>query len=77
MVNLSGVESRRAIMCQKHVISLHVVTDLLLIFSYLFGIYLFSKKETEYLSNLADKAFIKCSMANMEKQSKLLTYILG
>ena len=65
------------IACQDHIITLHVVTDCLIIGSYLFGIYLFSTRETEYLSNLADKTFIKCSTAKMHKQSKRLIYTLG
>ena len=72
-----GEDDHRAISCQEHIITLHVVTDLLIIGSYLFGIYLFSRRETEYLSNLADKTFIKCSLVQRTKESKLLTYILG
>lgn len=66
-----------AITCQEHLISLHVVRDLLLLASYLFGIYLFTRRESEYLYNLVDRTFIKCSYANCEQQSTRLTYILG
>ena len=45
----------RAITCEEHVISAFILTDCLLLASYLFGLYLFSREETEYLSNLASK----------------------
>jgi hypothetical protein len=45
----------RAITCEDHAISAFVLTDFLLLASYAFGVYLFSREETEYLSNLASK----------------------
>ena len=45
----------REIMCKDHVISSFVFFDILLLFTYWFGLYLFSRGETEYLSNLAEK----------------------
>lgn len=39
-------------------ISAFVLTDILLLSSYFFGLYLFSREETEYLSNLASKVRI-------------------
>ena len=53
--------------CEHHVISSFILTDFLLLASYLFGLYLFSHGETEYLSNLADKVFIKNAMAKQGK----------
>ena len=45
----------RVITCEDHVISAFLLTDILLLASYIFGLYLFSREETEYLSNLASK----------------------
>lgn len=50
-----GVNNTRVIQCEEHVISAFVLTDILLLSSYCFGVYLFSREETEYLSNLASK----------------------
>ena len=70
-------DSRLIISCQKHIITRYIVNDILIIMAYLFGVFcLFSNNETEYLSNLADKTFIKCSLAHMDKQSKRLVDIL-
>lgn len=51
--------SVQVITCEEHVISAFILTDMLLFASYFFGLYLFSREETEYLSNLASKVFIK------------------
>ena len=48
-------ETVREIVCTEHVISSFVFFDLLLLVTYWFGLYLFSRGETEYLSNLAEK----------------------
>ena len=50
----------REIQCENHVISAFILTDILLLSSYFFGVYLFSRDEAEYLSKLADqvRAFI-------------------
>ena len=69
-------DNQMIISCQRHVVTLHLVDDLLTTGAYLFGIYLFSSKKTEYLSNLANRTFIKCSRARMGKQSKQLACIL-
>ena len=45
----------RVINCERHIISSFILLDILLLASYLFGLYLFSRGETEYLSNLAEK----------------------
>jgi len=45
----------REIQCENHVISAFILTDILLLCSYFFGIYLFSRDEAEYLSKLADQ----------------------
>ena len=50
-----GNENVSVISCREHLISSFVLLDILLLASYLFGIYLFSRGETEYLSNLASK----------------------
>ena len=47
--------SQREITCSEHLISSFILSDLLLIITYLFGLYVFSRGETEYLSNLAGK----------------------
>ncbi len=47
--------SVQVITCEEHVISAFILTDMLLFASYFFGLYLFSREETEYLSNLASK----------------------
>ena len=65
------------ICCKKHIISAFAVPDFLLIASYLFGIYLFSRSETEYLSNLAAKVFIKSISANSGKPPMRLVYTIG
>ena len=54
-VNGSVVDFQRVVECKEHAISSFLPGDLLLIFTYWFGLYLFSRGETEYLSNLADK----------------------
>ena len=51
----NNVSNTSVVMCNRHIISNFVLPDLLLLASYLFGLYLFSKDETEYLSNLAEK----------------------
>ena len=48
-------ESVRLINCERHIISSFILLDILLLASYIFGLYLFSRGETEYLSNLAEK----------------------
>jgi len=63
-VTIDGVvQNKSVISCRQHLISSFILTDFLLLGSYLFGLYLFSHGETEYLSNLADKVFIKSAMA--------------
>jgi hypothetical protein len=61
ILNDSNATAKREITCSDHVISSFVFFDLLLLFTYWFGLYLFSRGETEYLSNLAEKVFIKQS----------------
>eukprot|EP00731_Ephydatia_muelleri_P011568 Em0006g462a len=65
------------ICCKQHIVSAFAVPDFLLIASYLFGIYLFSRAETEYLSNLAAKVFIKSVNANGGKPPMRLVYTIG
>ncbi|CAI8049368.1 hypothetical protein GBAR_LOCUS27194 [Geodia barretti] len=62
-------ETVREIVCTEHVISSFVFFDLLLLVTYWFGLYLFSRGETEYLSNLAEKVFIKQSTQGKGKTS--------
>lgn len=57
--NFSFGNDIRVITCEMHIISSFILLDILLLASYLFGLYLFSRGETEYLSNLAEKVFIK------------------
>ena len=66
--SITGVVGNWSVVnCEHHVISSFILTDFLLLASYLFGLYLFSHGETEYLSNLADKVFIKNAMAKQGK----------
>ncbi len=55
VMNKTDNSSQRTIQCEEHVISAFILTDILLIASYFFGIYLFSREEAEYLSKLADQ----------------------
>ncbi len=73
-MNITG--GMRVIMCQDHIISSYILPDLLLLASYFFGLYLFSKGETEYLSNLADRAFVKGTQAKLNFNKKLIFTIL-
>ena len=43
----------RAIMCHEHIVSSLLLHDLVVIAAYFFGVYLFSRGETEYLFGLA------------------------
>ncbi|KAL5500494.1 hypothetical protein EMCRGX_G012066 [Ephydatia muelleri] len=74
-VNNSALD-QNLICCKQHIISAFAVPDFLLIASYLFGIYLFSRAETEYLSNLAAKVFIKSVEANAKPPIRLV-YTIG
>jgi len=44
---------QRNITCHKHVVSSLVLLDLVVIAAYFFGVYLFTRGETEYLFGLA------------------------
>lgn len=48
-------DNKTVISCDVGLISSYILPDVLLLASYLFGLYLFSHGETEYLSNLAAK----------------------
>ena len=53
--SFSPGDNIRVITCDMHIISSFILLDILLLASYFFGLYLFSRGETEYLSNLAEK----------------------
>lgn len=69
------VKDVRALTCEEHVISAFVLTDFLLIASYLFGLYLFSREETEYLSNLASKVSGFIQGATIDRKESPATHI--
>ena len=41
--------------CQRHIFTAFIVPDILILMSYIFGVYLFSTAETEYISKLAEE----------------------
>ena len=50
---MDGNVTLTVISCKEHIISSLIITDMILLVSYFFGVYLFSKGETEYLFRLA------------------------
>ena len=70
--------NKSAITCSMHLISSFILTDLLLLASYLFGLVLFSRDETEYLSNLAERVFVKTVQAKTAAvNNKWLIAVMG
>lgn len=63
--------------CQRHIVTAFVVPDLLILISYVFGVYLFSSAETEHLSKLAEEVFIKMARATGGKFPKKLLGTIG
>jgi len=43
-----------SILCSNNLVSSYIILDFLVLISYLYGLYLFSKSETEYLLRLAE-----------------------
>ncbi|KAL5500390.1 hypothetical protein EMCRGX_G011943 [Ephydatia muelleri] len=62
--------------CHNHIVTAFIVPDFLILTSYLFGIYLFSHAETEYLSKLAE-VFTKTAHATEGKYPKKLIATIG
>eukprot|EP00731_Ephydatia_muelleri_P011633 Em0006g527a len=63
--------------CNRHIGTAFVVPDILILTSYLFGVYLFSSAETEHLSKLAEEVFIKTARATGGKYPKKLIATIG
>ena len=48
------VNGTNHIQCRDHIGSLYILMDMLLIFAYLYGVYIFRVKEPEHLSSFAE-----------------------
>ncbi|XP_064402067.1 uncharacterized protein LOC135347884 [Halichondria panicea] len=65
------------IRCSDNIISALILPDIVLLLAYFFGVYLFSKGETEYLSRLASHVFIKNSESgNVSYNTRLIRILI-
>ena len=55
LVNDSGNNTYRKISCHSHLFSKFILDDVLIVIAYLYGIYLFSFGETEYMYQISQK----------------------
>ena len=61
--------TEREVKCTDHLISTFVLLELLVWVTYWFGVFLFSRQETEYLITLAEKVAINIKLSHSIKTS--------